>query len=130
METQTSETKSTNQLLVELLMTRVAVISGVIEDQGKNIFGKDNLLSTEEISDYSLEFLELLVTLLHAGESIDRRSSEHTALRRFFTTTRAQSFFEIMGPEVRAIEAVTYSTRSALVMHPPWVPHTSRDSTS
>lgn len=85
MEIQASETKSTNQLLVELLMTRVAVISGVIEDQGKNIFGKDNLLSTEEISDYSLEFLELLVTLLHAGEKIDRRSSEHTALRRFFT---------------------------------------------
>jgi hypothetical protein len=35
------------------------------------------------------------------------------------STTRAQSFFEIMGPAVRAIEAVTFSTRSALVMHPP-----------
>lgn len=78
------ETKSTNQLLVELLMTRVAIISNVIEEHGKDIFGKDNLLSTEEISDYSLEFLELFVTLLHAGETIDRRSSEYKALRRFF----------------------------------------------
>ena len=35
------------------------------------------------------------------------------------STTRAQSFFEIIGPAVRAIEAVTCSTRSALVMRPP-----------
>lgn len=79
------ETKSTNQLLIELLMTRVAIISNVIEEHGKDIFGKDNLLSTEEISDYSLEFLELFVTLLHAGDTIDRRSSEYKALRRFFS---------------------------------------------
>src|SRR5690606_33932389 len=32
------------------------------------------------------------------------------------STTRAQSFFEISGPLVRAIDAVTRSTRSALVM--------------
>lgn len=79
------ETKSTNQLLIELLMTRVAIISDVIEEHGKDIFGKDNLLSTEEISDYSLEFLELFVTLLHPGDTIDRRSSEYKALRRFFS---------------------------------------------
>ena len=35
------------------------------------------------------------------------------------STTRAQSFLEIMGPAVLAIEAVTCSTRSALVMRPP-----------
>src|SRR5690606_303599 len=32
---------------------------------------------------------------------------------------RAQSFFEIIGPEVRAMAAVTCSTRSALVIDPP-----------
>src|SRR2546429_7579406 len=35
------------------------------------------------------------------------------------STTRAQSFLEIIGPAVLAIEAVTCSTRSALVMRPP-----------
>src|SRR5690606_22429657 len=35
------------------------------------------------------------------------------------STTRAQSFFEIIGPAVRAMDAVTCSTRSALVMRPP-----------
>src|SRR5688572_27399661 len=45
-------------------------------------------------------------------------SASFTASRNA-STTRAQSFFEIIGPAVRAIEAVTCSTRSALVMHPP-----------
>src|SRR5207244_4778364 len=36
------------------------------------------------------------------------------------STTRAQSFFEIRGPAVGAICAVTFSTRSAFVIHPPW----------
>src|SRR4026207_391848 len=45
-------------------------------------------------------------------------SASFTASRKA-STTRAQSFFEIIGPAVRAIEAVTCSTRSALVMRPP-----------
>src|SRR6266516_2504856 len=35
------------------------------------------------------------------------------------STTRAQSFLEMRGPAVRAICAVTFSTRSAFVIHPP-----------
>src|SRR5438093_1107138 len=35
------------------------------------------------------------------------------------STTRAQSFFEMRGPAVRAICAVTFSTRSAFVIRPP-----------
>src|SRR5207302_4684236 len=35
------------------------------------------------------------------------------------STTRAQSFLEIKGPAVRAICAVTFSTRSAFVIRPP-----------
>ena len=34
------------------------------------------------------------------------------------STTRAQSFLDIIGPEVRAMLAVTFSTRSALVICP------------
>src|SRR5206468_2381465 len=37
------------------------------------------------------------------------------------STTRAQSFFEIIGPAVREICSVTLSTRSALVMNVPRV---------
>src|SRR5205807_10184059 len=35
------------------------------------------------------------------------------------STTRAQSFLEMRGPAVRAICAVTFSTRSAFVIRPP-----------
>src|SRR3989441_8330088 len=35
------------------------------------------------------------------------------------STTRAQSFLEMRGPAVRAICAVTFSTRAAFVIHPP-----------
>src|SRR2546421_2720432 len=35
------------------------------------------------------------------------------------STTRAQSFFEMRGPAVRAICAVTFSTRSDFVIGPP-----------
>src|SRR5918994_6793791 len=45
-------------------------------------------------------------------------SASFTASRKA-STTRAQSFLEIMGPAVRAMEAVTCSTRLALVMRPP-----------
>ena len=81
----TKENKSTNELLVELLMTRVALISEEIEEHGMDIFLKNKLLSIEEISDYSLEFLELFITLLQAGKSIDQSGAEYRALRRFFT---------------------------------------------
>ena len=77
--------KSTNQILVELFMTQVGAITNVIDEQGEKIFVTDNLLNSDEIKDYSLEFMELLVNVLHAGEKINRRGMEYKALRRFFT---------------------------------------------
>lgn len=79
------EDKSTNKLLVELFMTQVGTITNSIDKEGSKIFVAENLLSTEEIKDYSLEFLELLVHVLHASDTIDRRGKEYKALRRFFT---------------------------------------------
>ena len=76
---------STNQILVELFMTQVGAITNVIDEQSEKIFVTDNLLNSDEIKDYSLEFMELLVTVLHAGEKINRRGMEYQALRRFFT---------------------------------------------
>ncbi len=82
--------KSTNQLLIEQMMTKVATISQDIEKRGQSIFGQGNLLTLDEINDYSLEFLELFVLLLQAGEKVDRRSSEHKALRQFFSNFSQQ----------------------------------------
>lgn len=78
------DNKSTNQLLVELFMTQIGTISQRIEGHGKDIFVTENLLRSEEINDYSLEFLELLVNLLHSSDEIDRFSPEYKALSQFF----------------------------------------------
>ena len=83
-------TQTTNQLLIEQMMTKVATISQDIEQRGQSIFGQGNLLTMDEINDYSLEFLELFVLLLQAGEKVDRRSSEHKALRQFFSNFSQQ----------------------------------------
>ncbi|MHB8551879.1 MAG: STAS domain-containing protein, partial [Acidiferrobacterales bacterium] len=82
--------RTTQQILIDLLMLNVGKISAVIEQQGHRIFGQANLLSKEEINDYSLEFLELVVMLLQSGKHMDRRSAEFSALRKFFTTFSQQ----------------------------------------
>src|SRR4030067_2935122 len=81
----TKSSKSTNQLLIEQLMTKVGTISQNIEKRGQSIFGQGNLLSIDEINDYSLEFLELFVLLLQAGEKVDRRGSGDKGVRPLFS---------------------------------------------
>ena len=76
--------KTPHQILIELLMLNVGKISAIIEKEGQQIFGQANLLSNDEINDYSLEFLELLVGLLHVGDRADKRGAENKALRQFF----------------------------------------------
>ncbi len=90
MAKETSQEKTTNQILIEQLMQNVGKISAIIEKEGQNIFGHKNLLSNNEINDYSLEFLELLTMLLHAGDKVDRRGAEYKALRQFFTNFSQQ----------------------------------------
>ena len=85
-----SQAKTTNQLLIEMLMQNVGKISAIIEKEGQSIFGQKNLLSNNEINDYSLEFLELLTMLLHAGDKVDRRGPEYRALRHFFSNFSQQ----------------------------------------
>ncbi len=90
MAKETPSDKTTNQILIEQLMQNVGKISAIIEKQGQSIFGNKNLLSNNEINDYSLEFLELLTMLLHAGEKVDRRGAEYKALRQFFANFSQQ----------------------------------------
>lgn len=82
--------KSTNQLLIEQLMTRVAMVSDAIERKGKSIFGQGNLLSLEEINDHTLEFMELFIVLLQAGDTLNRRGMEYKALRQYFNNFSQQ----------------------------------------
>ena len=49
-----------------------------------------NILSREEISDYSVEFMELFVMLLQHEGRPDRSSEEFRALQQFFTTMSQQ----------------------------------------
>jgi rsbT co-antagonist protein RsbR len=90
MAKETPQEKSTNQILIEQLMQNVGKISSIIEKEGQSIFGHKNLLSNNEINDYSLEFLELLTMLLHAGDKVDRRGAEYKALRQFFANFSQQ----------------------------------------
>lgn len=90
MAKETPSDKTTNQILIEQLMQNVGKISAIIEKEGQSIFGNKNLLSNNEINDYSLEFLELLTMLLHAGEKVDRRGAEYKALRQFFANFSQQ----------------------------------------
>jgi len=76
--------QSVNQLLIQQLMTRVAMVSDAIERKGKSIFGQGNLLTLEEINDYTLEFMELFIVLLQSGDTLNRRGMEYKALRQYF----------------------------------------------
>ncbi|HKJ88223.1 MAG TPA: hypothetical protein VKA48_06920, partial [Gammaproteobacteria bacterium] len=76
---------SVNEILIEQLNVNMANISSIIEREGQQLFGQANLLSNEEITDYTLEFLELFVKLLQADRRIDRRHKEFKTLREFFT---------------------------------------------
>lgn len=90
MARQQDKGKSANEILIEQLMVNVGKISDVIEEKGKNIFVHGNILSPDEINDYSVEFMELFVMLLQKEGKLDRRSAEFKALRQFFTTMSQQ----------------------------------------
>ncbi|MGM0553542.1 MAG: STAS domain-containing protein [Pseudomonadota bacterium] len=90
MASQQGKGKGANEILIEQLMINVGKISEVIEEKGKHIFVQGNILSPDEINDYSVEFMELFVMMLHKEGKLDRRSSEFKALRQFFTTMSQQ----------------------------------------
>jgi len=82
------KTPSTVDLLIENLKINIGSISSIIEKKGMTAFGDDNILSSEEIEDYSLEFLELFVGILQAGsgtsKGLSKESHEYKALIAFF----------------------------------------------
>ena len=79
-----AEEKGINQLLIEQIQTNIGRIALIIEERGGSVFARANLLSQEELNDYTMEFLELFILLLQAGDHIDRDSPEFEAIKQFF----------------------------------------------
>ena len=73
-----------NLTLIEQLKLQVGNISGRIEAQGRNVFGDSNVMSTDEITDFSIEFLELMVALLDSDDPLDHHRPAFRALQTFF----------------------------------------------
>ena len=70
--------------LIEQLKLSIGNISAAIESQCQSVFGNNNLMSNDEIADFSLEFLELMVVLLATRDPLDPKQPAFTALRSFF----------------------------------------------
>lgn len=70
--------------LIEQLKLQVGHISTRIEEQGKAVFGEANVLSTDEITDLSVQFLELMVMLLDTEDPLDSHQPAFRALKTFF----------------------------------------------
>lgn len=82
--------KPANTILIEQLNANMGRISAIIEEQGTALFGAQGILTADDIHEYSIEFLELLVLVLHAGEQLGRRGPEFEALQKFFANSARQ----------------------------------------
>lgn len=79
------KTKNLGTRLKDLLNVQIGHISETIEREGRTIFGgANNLLTHEEVSDFCVEFLHLLVSLLEAKDPFDDASPQFHALEMFF----------------------------------------------
>ncbi len=81
---------NTSHILAETLKLQVGNISSVIEKQGRAIFGGSNLLDADEIADFCVEFLELLVALLESKDPEDDASPQFHALEMYFNNLSKQ----------------------------------------
>jgi len=77
--------------LIDLLKTQIGNITGSIEKEGRMLFGgSNNLMSADEISDFSIEFFQLLVALLESKDPLDDASPQFHALEIFFNNLSHQ----------------------------------------
>lgn len=76
--------------LIEQLKLQVGQLSAAIEREGESVFGSSNLLSRDEITDASTEFLELVVMLLDTKNPLATDQPEFQALVAFFRNLSRQ----------------------------------------
>lgn len=79
----TSGEVSINQFLIDQIKLKIGTMSDVVEQRGHSIFVDTNLMSRDEITDMTLEFLELLITLLQGNRPTDPSTQEFKALTQF-----------------------------------------------
>lgn len=79
----TSGEVSINQFLIGQIKLKIGTMSDVVEQRGNSIFVDTNLMSGDEITDMTLEFLELLITLLQGNRPTDPSTQEFKALTQF-----------------------------------------------
>ncbi len=104
---------STTELLIENLKLNIGQISEMIENQGAEAFGDSNLLSLEEIEDYSTEFLELFVQLLQSGYQSNKDNSEYKALISFFNQCSEQ--IQIRGGTMEEFVSYMHFLQTSLI---------------
>lgn len=77
--------------LIDLLKTQIGNITGAIEREGRTLFGgSNNLMSADEISDFSIEFFQLLLALLESKDPLDDATPQFHALEMFFNSLSHQ----------------------------------------
>lgn len=77
-------------LLIEQLQLKIGTLTETIEKRGRDIFGDRNLMSLDEITDASVEFLELIVVVLQSPEPLKARGPAFAALTRFISEIAQQ----------------------------------------
>ncbi len=104
---------STEELLIENLKINIGNISEMIENQGALAFGESNLLSLEEVEDYSTEFLELFVEILQTHHQSDKESNEYQALINFFNHCSEQ--IQIRGGTMEEFVSYMHFLQTSLI---------------
>lgn len=104
---------STQELLIENLKINIGNIAQMIEKQGAMAFAESNLLSQEEVEDYSTEFLELFVEVLQSDHHLDKESSEYQALITFFNHCSEQ--IQIRGGTLEEFVSYMHFLQTSLI---------------
>jgi rsbT co-antagonist protein RsbR len=100
--------------LTDLLKLQIGKISTAIEKQGEMLFGgSNNLMSNEEITDFSVEFLQLMIALLESKDPFDDASPQFHALEMFFNNLSRQIL--VRGGRVEDLVRYTQFVQRALL---------------
>lgn len=81
---------SASLALIEQLKLQIGNISSAIETKGKTLFGNSNIMSNDEITDFSIEFLELMLGLLNSEDPLDHEQPSFKTLQIFFRNMSKQ----------------------------------------
>lgn len=106
--------KKTGSKLTDLLKQQIGNISGAIEKQAEFFFGgTNNLMTADEITDFSIEFLQLLVALLESKDPNNDGSPEFHAMEMFFNNLSRQIL--VRGGRVEDLVRYTQFLQRSLI---------------